>query len=289
MRVIKKISEVGALAQRIREESKTIGLVPTMGYLHQGHLSLIREARKDCQQVFISIFVNPTQFAPSEDYNSYPRDLQRDKRLARKEGVDIIFAPSPGEMYPPGFHTFVEVEKLSQPLCGRSRPGHFRGVATVVAKLFNIIRPHIAYFGQKDAQQAIIIKRMVGDLNMDIEIKVLPIVRERDGLALSSRNQYLNKAERQAAPILYRSLQEAKRMIQSGERRSSNIIHRMEEMIKGEKLAKIDYLAIVDGETLEERERVEGKLLIALAVWIGKIRLIDNLVLEVAQHGTLVK
>lgn len=289
MRVIKKISEVGALAQRIREESKTIGLVPTMGYLHQGHLSLIREARKDCQQVFISIFVNPTQFAPSEDYNSYPRDLQRDKRLARKEGVDIIFAPSPGEMYPPGFHTFVEVEKLSQPLCGGSRPGHFRGVATVVAKLFNIIRPHIAYFGQKDAQQAIIIKRMVGDLNMDIEIKVLPIVRERDGLALSSRNQYLNKAERQAAPILYRSLQEAKRMIQSGERRSSNIIHRMEEMIKGEKLAKIDYLAIVDGETLEERERVEGKLLIALAVWIGKIRLIDNLVLEVAQHGTLVK
>ncbi len=277
MRVIKKISEAGALAQKIREEGKTIGLVPTMGYLHQGHLSLIREARKDCQQVFISIFVNPTQFGPSEDYNSYPRDLQRDERLARKEGVDIIFAPSPGEMYPPGFHAFVEVEKLSQPLCGRSRPGHFRGVATVVAKLFNIIRPHIAYFGQKDAQQAIIIKRMAHDLNMDIEIKVLPIVRERDGLALSSRNQYLNEAERRAAPILYKSLQEAKRMIQSGERRSSNIIHRMEEMIKGEKLARIDYLAIVDGEALEERSTVEGKVLIALSVWIGKTKLIDNI------------
>ncbi len=280
MRVIEKISEAGALAQRIREAGKTIGLVPTMGDLHQGHLSLIRQARKDCQQVFISIFVNPTQFGPSEDYNSYPRDLQRDKRLAEKEGVDIIFAPSPGEMYPEGYRTFVEVEKLSEPLCGGSRPGHFRGVVTIVTKLFNIIRPHIAYFGQKDAQQAIIIKRMAHDLNMDIEIKVLPIVRERDGLALSSRNQYLNEAERRAAPILYKSLQEAKRMIETEERRSRNIIHRMEEMIKREKLAKMDYVAIVDGETLEERERAEGKVLFALAVWIGRTRLIDNLALE---------
>lgn len=281
MRVIKKISEAQVLAQRIREEGKTIGLVPTMGYLHEGHLSLIRQARKDCQQVFISIFVNPTQFGPAEDYKSYPRDFLRDKRLAEKEGVDIIFAPSPGEMYPAPFHTFVEVEKLSEPLCGRSRPGHFRGVATVVAKLFNIIRPHIAYFGQKDAQQAIIIKRMVHDLDMDVEIKVLPIVREKDGLALSSRNQHLNEAERRAAPILYKSLQEAERMIKLGERQSRNIIRRMEEMIKGENLAKIDYLAIVDGEALKERERVEGKVFIALAVRIGKTRLIDNLMLEI--------
>ncbi|MCK4436518.1 pantoate--beta-alanine ligase [bacterium] len=281
MRVIKKISEAQVLAQRIREEGKTIGLVPTMGYLHEGHLSLIRQARKDCQQVFISIFVNPTQFGPAEDYKSYPRDFLRDKRLAEKEGVDIIFAPSPGEMYPAPFHTFVEVEKLSEPLCGRSRPGHFRGVATVVAKLFNIIRPHIAYFGQKDAQQAIIIKRMVHDLDMDVEIEVLPIVREKDGLALSSRNQHLNEAERRAAPILYKSLQEAERMIKLGERQSRNIIRRMEEMIKGENLAKIDYLAIVDGEALKERERVEGKVFIALAVRIGKTRLIDNLMLEI--------
>ena len=281
MRVTKKISEAQVLARRIREEGKTIGLVPTMGYLHEGHLSLIRQARKDCQQVFISIFVNPTQFGPAEDYKSYPRDFLRDKRLAEKEGVDIIFAPSPGEMYPAPFHTFVEVEKLSEPLCGRSRPGHFRGVATVVAKLFNIIRPHIAYFGQKDAQQAIIIKRMVHDLDMDVEIEVLPIVREKDGLALSSRNQHLNEAERRAAPILYKSLQEAERMIKLGERQSRNIIRRMEEMIKGENLAKIDYLAIVDGEALKERERVEGKVFIALAVRIGKTRLIDNLMLEI--------
>ena len=287
MRVIEKISEAQALTRKIREEGKTIGLVPTMGYLHEGHFSLIRQARKDCQQVFISIFVNPTQFGPSEDYNSYPRDLERDKRLAEKEGADIIFAPSPGEMYPPGYRTFVEVEKLSESLCGRSRPGHFRGVTTVVAKLFNIIRPHIAYFGQKDTQQAIIVKRMARDLNIGIEIKVLPIVREKDGLALSSRNQYLNEAERRAAPILYKSLQEARRMIiELGERRSSDIMQRMEGMIKGEKSAKIDYLSIVDGETLEEREQVEGKVLIALAVWIGKTRLIDNLLISLSlpQH-----
>lgn len=285
MRVIEKVSEAGTLAQKIREKGETIGLVPTMGYLHQGHLSLIRRARQECQQVFISIFVNPTQFGPSEDYKSYPRDLERDKKLAEKEGVDVVFAPSPGEMYPAPFHTFVEVEKLSAPLCGRSRPEHFRGVVTIVTKLFNVIRPHIAYFGQKDAQQAIIIKRMVDDLNMNIEIKILPIVREKDGLALSSRNEYLNEEERRAAPLLYKSLQEAERMIESGERQSSHIIRRMGEMIKGEKLAKIDYLAIVDGETLEEQERLEGKVLIALAVWIGKTRLIDNLLISLPPKG----
>ena len=271
-----------SLSQRIREEGKTISFVPTMGYLHQGHLSLIRQARKDGQVLIVSIFVNPTQFGAGEDYSRYPRDLERDKKLAEQEGVDILFVPSSKEMYPQGYHTFIEVEKLSAPLCGRSRPGHFRGVVTIVAKLFNIVSPHIAYFGQKDAQQALLIKRVVNDLNMDIEIKVLPIVREKDGLALSSRNEYLNPEERRAALVLYKSLQEAQRRLDSGERDSRKIIQRMEEIIKREKLARIDYVSIVDGETLEDRGRIGGKTLIALAVWIGKTRLIDNLALEVA-------
>ncbi len=269
-----------SLSQRIREEGKTISFVPTMGYLHEGHLSLIRQARKDSDVLVISIFVNPAQFGAGEDYNRYPRDLERDKKLAEQEGADILFVPSSKEMYPQGYHTFIEVEKLSAPLCGRSRPGHFRGVATVVAKLFNLVRPQSAYFGGKDAQQALLIKKMVNDLNMDIEIKVLPTVREKDGLALSSRNEYLNPEERQVAPVLYRSLQEAQRMLSSGERDSRKVIQRMEEMIWREKLARIDYISIVNGETLGDRERVEGKILIALAVWIGKTRLIDNLLFE---------
>ncbi|MCD5402083.1 pantoate--beta-alanine ligase [candidate division NPL-UPA2 bacterium] len=280
MEFVKKISLMQSLSQRIREEGKTISFVPTMGYLHQGHLSLIRQARKDGQVLIVSIFVNPTQFGAGEDYSRYPRDLERDKKLAEQEGVDILFVPSSKEMYPQGYHTFIEVEKLSAPLCGRSRPGHFRGVVTIVAKLFNIVSPHIAYFGQKDAQQALLIKRVVNDLNMDIEIKVLPIVREKDGLALSSRNEYLNPEERRAALVLYKSLQEAQRRLDSGERDSRKIIQRMEEIIKREKLARIDYVSIVDGETLEDRGRIGGKTLIALAVWIGKTRLIDNLLFE---------
>ncbi len=270
-----------SLSQRIREKGKTISFVPTMGYFHQGHLSLIRQARKDGDVLIISIFVNPTQFGVGEDYKRYPRDLERDKKLAEQEKVDILFVPSSKEMYPEGYHTFVEVEKLGQPLCGRSRPGHFRGVATVVAKLLNIVSPHIAYFGGKDAQQALLIKRMVNDLNMNLEIKVLPIIREKDGLALSSRNAYLNPDERQVAPVLYKSLQAAQRMLNSGERDSQKVIQRAEEMIKREKLARIDYISIVDGETLEDRERIGGKTLLALAVWIGRTRLIDNLLFEV--------
>lgn len=280
MEIVKKIPRMQSLSQAVREEGKTISFVPTMGCFHQGHLSLIRQAKKDSDVLIVSIFVNPIQFGAGEDYKRYPRDLERDKRLAEKEGVDILFAPSSPEIYPQGYHTFVEVEGLSESLCGHSRPGHFRGVTTVVTKLFNIVRPHIAYFGQKDAQQTLLIKRMVNDLNMFIEVKVLPIVREKDGLALSSRNEYLNPEERQAAPVLYKSLQEAQRGLDSGERDSRKIIQRMEEMIKRIKPAKIDYISIVDGETLESRERIEGKILIALAVWIGKTRLIDNLLFE---------
>lgn len=269
-----------SLSQGIREEGRTISFVPTMGCLHEGHLSLIRQAGKDGDILIVSIFVNPTQFGAGEDYKRYPRGLERDKRLAKKEGVDILFVPSSREMYLRGYHTFVEVEKLSEPLCGRSRPGHFRGVTTVVIKLFNIVRPHIAYFGQKDAQQALLIKKMVDDLNMGIEVKVLPIVREKDGLALSSRNQYLNPEEHRAALVLYKSLQEAQRRLNSGERDSRKVIRQIKAMIRKEKLARIDYISIVDGETLEDREKIEGKILIALAVWIGKTRLIDNLLFE---------
>jgi len=269
-----------SLSQKIREAGKTISFVPTMGYLHQGHLSLIRQAGKDSDVLVVSIFVNPTQFGRGEDYERYPRDLERDKKLAAEEKVDILFVPSSKEMYPQGYHTFVEVERLSESLCGRFRPGHFRGVATVVAKLFNIVSPHSAYFGQKDAQQALLIRKMVKDLNMGVEVKVLPIIREEDGLALSSRNAYLSPEERRAAPVLYKSLQEARRMLEAGERDSRRVIRQMEEMIKKEKQARIDYISIVDGETLEERERIEGKVLVALAVWMGKTRLIDNIIFE---------
>ncbi len=269
-----------SLSQRIREEGGTISFVPTMGYFHEGHLSLIRQARRNSQALIVSIFVNPIQFGAGEDYKRYPRDLERDKKLAEKEGVNILFVPSAREMYPQGYHTFIEVEKLGESLCGRSRPGHFRGVATVVAKLFNLVSPQSAYFGGKDAQQAFLIKRMVKDLNMGIEIKVLPIVREKDGLALSSRNRYLNPEERQAAPILYKSLQEAQKMFNSGERDSRKVIQRLEEMIEREKRSRIDYISIVDRETFEDRERIGGKTLLALAVWIGKTRLIDNLPFE---------
>ena len=280
MELVENISRMQSLSQRIREEGGTISFVPTMGYFHEGHLSLIRQARRNSQALIVSIFVNPIQFGAGEDYKRYPRDLERDKKLAEKEGVNILFVPSAREMYPQGYHTFIEVEKLGESLCGRSRPGHFRGVATVVAKLFNLVSPQSAYFGGKDAQQAFLIKRMVKDLNMGIEIKVLPIVREKDGLALSSRNRYLNPEERQAAPILYKSLQEAQKMFNSGERDSRKVIQRLEEMIEREKRSRIDYISIVDGETFEDRERIGGKTLLALAVWIGKTRLIDNLPFE---------
>lgn len=254
-----------------------------MGYLHEGHLSLIRIAKEKSDVVITTIFVNPLQFAPNEDYDKYPRDLERDVKLAQSAGCDIIFHPSVEEMYPENFLTYVEVEKLTKVLEGEFRPTHFRGVTTVVAKLFNITKPHIAVFGQKDAQQALIIKQMVRDLNFDIEIIVAPIVREPDGLAMSSRNVYLSESERKDATVLYQSLKLAEKLIEEGERNSGVIISKMEELIKSKPTAKIDYIAIVDPNTLEKVENLsEGKeYLIALAVRIGSTRLIDNTLVKI--------
>ncbi|MBT9138001.1 MAG: Pantothenate synthetase [Syntrophomonadaceae bacterium] len=282
MEVIRRISRISACSRALKERGCAIGFVPTMGCLHEGHLSLIRQVKKDCDAVVISIFVNPTQFAPEgEDYKRYPRDIDKDCLLAFNAGVDFIFAPLTGEVYPDGYQTSINVEKLSFPLCGISRPGHFRGVATIVAKLFNIISPDIAYFGAKDAQQALIVKRMVADLNMEVEIKVLPTVRTADGLAVSSRNSYLTKEERKSAVVLYKSLLKARHLINSGERNSKQILKIMEEIVRKEPRVKIDYISLVDGETLRERKEISGKILIALAVWIGDTRLIDNISIEV--------
>jgi len=263
-----------------RSKGKTIGFVPTMGYLHEGHLSLIRQAKKECDLTILSIFVNPTQFGPAEDYKKYPRALGRDKAIARGLGVDTIFLPATDKMYPHGFSSYVNVERFSEVLCGRSRPGHFRGVATVVIKLFNIVQPDIAYFGQKDAQQAVIIMRFVKDLNMGIKVRVLPVIREKDGLALSSRNKYLSGRERKDALVLYSALREARRKLMAGERSTKRIISAIKRMIEEKKSAKIDYVSVVDAERLTEIKMISGKVLIALAVRIGKTRLIDNIVVK---------
>jgi pantoate--beta-alanine ligase len=252
-----------------------------MGYLHKGHLSLMKKARKETDIVIISIFVNPTQFGPHEDYTQYPRDLEKDTQLAKAVGVDVVFVPTVAAMYPQGFSTFVNVEEITDCLCGQSRPGHFRGVTTVVMKLFNLVKPDIAYFGQKDAQQAIVIKRMVKDLDMDIKIKVLPIVRESDGLAMSSRNTYLNLQERKDATVLFHALQRARTMVASGVREPRKIISNMKRIIRQKQSAKIDYVAVVDTENLKTLKRISGEVLIALAVWIGKTRLIDNIIIRV--------
>ncbi|AZR74656.1 pantoate--beta-alanine ligase [Anoxybacter fermentans] len=281
MKILKTKAEVRKEVCNARREGKTIGFVPTMGYLHKGHLSLMERAKKENDLVVVSIFVNPTQFGPNEDYATYPRDLERDAKLAESVGVDIIFVPEVDEMYPENFQSYVEVTELTQNLCGAKRPGHFRGVCTVVTKLFNIVQPDRAYFGQKDAQQAIIIKRMVKDLDFPIEIITCPIVREEDGLAMSSRNTYLNPEERKAALVLNRSLKKAKEMIEGGERDAALIQAAMIEMIEKEPLAKIDYVSIVSTTTLKPVQRLSGPILIALAVFIGKTRLIDNIMLEV--------
>jgi len=250
-----------------------------MGFLHEGHLSLIRRAKKDTDRVVVSIFVNPMQFGPKEDLKKYPRDLNRDLRLCRKEGVDIVFIPNAKTIYANGFSTYVDVGNLTETLCGASRPGHFKGVATVVAKLFNIVQPDIAYFGQKDAQQAIVIKKMVEDLNMTIKIKVMPIIREKDGLAMSSRNLYLSPQERKQAPSLYRSLKLAKSLYRNGERNSKNIKKSMRNEILKHPHVKIDYVSIVDMKKLKPLNRISNKVLVAVAAKIGKTRLIDNTIL----------
>jgi len=258
----------------------TWGLVPTMGYLHEGHLSLIRRAKAECDHVAVSIFVNPTQFAPTEDLSKYPRDLERDLRLIEPLGVDLVWNPTPEIMYPSGYQTWVEVETLTKPLEGAMRPSHFRGVTTVVAKLFNAVQPHKAYFGQKDAQQAAVIRQMTRDLSYPIEVVVCPIVREADGLAMSSRNKYLEGADRQAALVLSRALAAAKDLYDAGERDAETLRAKMKEVIAVEPRAQMQYVSCADYDTLAELETVTGKTLLSMAVLIGKTRLIDNFVLE---------
>ncbi len=263
----------------IRAKRKTIGFIPTMGYLHEGHLSLVRESRKKTDTTIVSIFVNPAQFGPGEDFKAYPRDLARDSALLRKEGVDFLFFPRAEDMYPLGYRTYVEVTGLQDKLCGRARPSHFRGVCTVVLKLFEIVRPDVAYFGRKDAQQVLIIKKMVQDLDLGIRVEALPIVREPDGLALSSRNRYLGPQEREAALVLSRSLAEVEGLISRGEKRADRIIEKIKALIGREPLARIDYVEIVDGRELDPVRSIRKGTLIALAVFIGKTRIIDNLVI----------
>jgi pantoate--beta-alanine ligase len=257
----------------------TVGLVPTMGYLHEGHLSLIRRAKEECDHVVVSIFVNPTQFGPKEDLSKYPRDLDRDLSLIEPLGTDLVWMPSAEVMYPKGYQTWVEVEAITSPLEGAMRPGHFKGVATIVAKLFNAAQPHKAYFGQKDAQQAAVIRRMAFDLNFPIEIVVCPTVREADGLAMSSRNVYLNPEQRKAATVLFRSLSAAKELFESGERDAEAIRRRMKEILAGEPLAEPQYVSCADYDSLKELTEIRGKALLSMAVFIGKTRLIDNFVI----------
>ncbi len=281
MKIVTGIDQMQMIAEKARCAGKKIGFVPTMGYLHEGHLNLIRRAGQLSQLVVVSIFVNPTQFGPQEDYQSYPGDLTRDTRLSQQAGCDILFVPSVEEMYPKGYCSYIEVKGLTQVLCGASRPGHFRGVTTVVTMLFNIVKPHLAVFGQKDAQQAIVIRRMIRDLKQNLEIVIVPTVREHDGLAMSSRNEYLTPQERAEAPVLFRALEWAGSQISAGERSAKNLIQGMTRMIEAGERAEIDYISIVDAAQLRSLEQLEGDVLIALAVTFSRARLIDNLLIRV--------
>jgi len=277
VKIVEKIADMRQLRQQLTEP---MGFVPTMGYLHEGHLSLVRRAREENPSVVVSIFVNPTQFGPQEDFGSYPRDTKRDLALLEKEGTDVVFIPSAAEMYPEQFDTWVDVGKITERLEGACRPGHFRGVTTVVAKLFNIVQPTKAYFGQKDAQQAVVLKKMVAELNMNLEVVTLPTVREPDGLAMSSRNTYLNPEERQAALVLRQALTLAQQLWSQGEKNAEKLRQKMIELIQKQPLANIDYVSIAHADTLDELDRVKPPALVSLAVKIGKTRLIDNIVLE---------
>jgi pantoate--beta-alanine ligase len=279
MKIIESVKEMQHLALSARGAGNTIALVPTMGYLHEGHASLMREGRRRGKILVASIFVNPTQFGAGEDFAAYPRDMERDSKIAAECGVDVIFAPTAAQMYPDGYQTFVEVERLSLPLCGAGRPGHFRGVTTVVAKLFNIVQPHTALFGKKDYQQLAVIRRLVADLNIPVEIIGMPIVREADGLAMSSRNVYLSPAERSAALCLSRSISVARASFRRGERNTSILKDKVLAVIGAESCANVEYADFRDGDSLEEVSMAEDGTLLALAVRIGKTRLIDNCIL----------
>ena len=280
MQTINSIKEMQTFSNREMGEGKTIALVPTMGFFHPGHLSLMEEGRRRGDFLVVSIFVNPTQFGAGEDYEDYPRDMERDQKLAEETGADVIFAPPADEMYPSDYQTCVNVEEVTKNLCGISRPTHFRGVTTVVCKLFSIVKPHFAIFGEKDFQQLVVIRQMVSDLNIDVKIVGMPIYREEDGLALSSRNKYLTPDERKAALCLYRSLMRAKELFRQGERKTEEILSEVMSIIKAEQLAEIDYVKICDVKTLKDIEQINQETVLALAVKIGKTRLIDNIVLN---------
>ncbi|MDY6038752.1 MAG: pantoate--beta-alanine ligase [Eubacterium sp.] len=280
MKVVKTVEDVRNFVNEQKKQGKSIGLVPTMGFLHKGHRSLIERARKENDAVIVSIFVNPTQFGPNEDYDNYPKDLESDMKMCEKCGVDLIFNPNPENIYEMHHKTYINVEDISGQLCGLSRPTHFRGVCTIVAKLFNISKADRAYFGQKDAQQLAILKKMVKDLNFDIELIACPIVREKDGLAMSSRNKYLTELEREDATVLYRSIQAAKAIIKKGVK-AQDVVKVMSEVIAEVSYAKIDYIQVVDAEFLQPVDVIDEDVLVALAVYIGKARLIDNFVYEV--------
>lgn len=281
MKVMHTIKEVKNIINKWKKDDLSIGYVPTMGYLHEGHASLIKKAREENDKVIVSIFVNPIQFGPNEDYASYPRDLNKDSALCDSIGADLVFNPEPSEMYPNKTYTHVNVDLLTNNLCGARRPGHFQGVCTVLTNFFNIITPNKAYFGEKDAQQLAVIKKMVKDLNFNVEIVGCPIVREIDGLAKSSRNSYLNKEERTAALVLNKSLKTALNLLKSGERNPSKIKNLIIETIEKEPLAKIDYVEIVDSLNLQSVENIDSNILIAIAVYVGKTRLIDNFTFEI--------
>ncbi|ODS29875.1 MAG: pantoate/beta-alanine ligase [Candidatus Scalindua rubra] len=280
MDVITKVNEMQTRVLSIKDRKKSIGFVPTMGALHEGHVSLIRSARKENNKLIVSIYLNPTQFDNEDDFNNYPRQMDKDIEIVERENADLVFAPGTKELYPEGFCTYVTQDKLTDSLCGRLRPGHFNGVTTIVTKLFNIIKPDRAYFGQKDYQQTVVIKRLVADLNMDIDVRVLPIVRDEDGLAISSRNKRLNPEERQNALCIYSSLSKAKSVFASNIKDSKEIIEEMTSIIKKTKNIKIDYVSIVDPNTLENVSSINGKAVATVAVWIGNTRLIDNIILE---------
>lgn len=280
MKIAATVKEVREIVKQWKKEGRTVGLVPTMGYLHEGHKSLMEHSVRDNDKTIVSIFVNPTQFGPNEDLDKYPRDLERDKEVCESAGVDLIFHPETEEMYPEDFFTFSDMTTITEGLCGGNRPGHFRGVCTVVSKLFNIAAPDRAYFGQKDAQQLAVIKKMVRDMNFDLEVIGCPIVREEDGLAKSSRNTYLSDAERKAALVLNQSLKKGQQCIEDGERSAESVKQAVRSHLEAEPQAKIDYVEIVDWNTLQPVETLEKPVLLAIAVYIGKTRLIDNFVWE---------
>lgn len=280
MQTATEIQQVRKIVDAWKREGLSVGFVPTMGYLHEGHQSLIEAAVRGNDRVVVSIFVNPMQFGPGEDLEQYPRDLQRDTGLCERAGASLVFHPEPQELYPDGFCTHVDVAGLTEGLCGKTRPGHFRGVCTVVTKLLNIVRPDRAYFGQKDAQQFVVVRRMVRDLNIPTELIACPIIRESDGLAKSSRNTYLNEQERAAALVLYRALCEGRKQLQQGVREAGKLRAAMQAVLDSEPLAKLDYLEICSIDTLQPLQTVDGDVLVALAVYIGKTRLIDNFIYQ---------